>query len=131
MKINTENSDEAFYKEKYLKNREKLQKAVKLLLKKNEIILKLRTKIKIEELKNRVKTEKINFTESMIFDKVIRNSTIENNDITSEKFETFLHIMNVKHTETVSNMLNIFKSNKNINSISRLNKMDLLLICAL
>ena len=87
MKINTENSDEAFYKEKYLKNREKLQKAVKLFLK--------------------------------------------NNDITSEKFETFLHIMNVKHTETVSNMLNIFKSNKNINSISRLNKMDLLLICAL
>ena len=75
--------------------------------------------MKIEELKNKVKTEKTNYNESFqqLFDKTRKNQTSELNDITCEKFETFLNNMNIKHTETVSNMLNIFKSNRNINGI--------------
>ena len=69
-------------------------------------------------MKNKVKTEKGNFIESL--DKVKRNQNNEANDITSVKLETFLNNMNIKHSETVCNMLNIFKSNKNLNGIIRL-----------
>jgi hypothetical protein len=79
--------------------------------------LKLKTKFKIEELKHKVKSEKTNFNESFqqLFDKVKRTQNNETNDITAEKMENFLNATNVKHSETVSNMLSIFKANRNMN----------------
>jgi hypothetical protein len=77
----------------------------------------LKTQLKIEELKQKVKSEKVNINESFqqLFDKSKKDQGNYTNDITSEKMENFLNNMNIKHTETVSNLLNIFRSNRNFN----------------
>ena len=81
------------------------------------MILKLRTKLKIEELKQKVKSEKASISENFqqMFDRSKKSNPNEVNDISCEKMENLLNNMNIKHPETVANMLNIFKGSKNLN----------------